>query len=152
MRRFHSYGPVDCEEHFCVPRQELIARCTEQLIGRPGKGGHYFTIWAPRQTGKTWLMRQVKQEIEARYGDQFIIGTMSVQGLIMEDDDPDEVFFRYTTKLFRESFRMKPAQAQNWGEWTDFFSIDEGLYCTGRIQPPQFQALRQQVLLLFIKH
>ena len=128
MRRFHSYGPVDCEEHFCVERQDLITRCTEQLIGRPKKSGHYFTIWAPRQTGKTWLMRQVKKEIEARYGDRFIIGTMSVQGLIMEDDDPDEVFFKYTTKLFRESFRMKPAQARDWEEWTDFFSIDEGMF------------------------
>ena len=128
MRRFYSYGPVNCKHHFCVERQDMIAYCTEQLIGDPEEGGHYFTIWAPRQTGKTWLMRQVKEEIETRYGDQFIIGTMSVQGLIMEDDDPDDVFFRYTIKLFRESFRMKPAQAQNWGEWTDFFSIDEGLF------------------------
>jgi len=73
-------------------------------------------------------MRQVKEEIETRYGDRFIIGTMSVQGLIMEDDDPDDVFFRYTTKLFRESFRMEPAQAQDWQAWTDFFSIDKGLF------------------------
>ncbi len=61
MRHFSSYGPVDCQEHFCVPRQALVAKGVEQLIGQPEKGGHYFTIWAPRQTGKTWLMRQIQQ-------------------------------------------------------------------------------------------
>ena len=57
MRTFFSYGPVDCEEHFCVPRSEIIERCFMQLIGNPEKGGHFFTIWSPRQCGKTWLMR-----------------------------------------------------------------------------------------------
>ncbi|GEM_PF-1343190 len=41
MRHFHSYGPVDCESHFCVKRQELIAQGVQQLIGQPEeKGGH----------------------------------------------------------------------------------------------------------------
>ncbi len=55
MRRFHSYGPVDCRHHFCVDRTELIEKCAGQLAGIPEEGGHYFTIWGPRQTGKTWL-------------------------------------------------------------------------------------------------
>jgi hypothetical protein len=25
----------------------------------PAEGGHYITVWAPRQTGKTWLMQQI---------------------------------------------------------------------------------------------
>ncbi len=58
MRYFHSYGPVDCEEHFCVARTSLVQQCADQLVGNPEKGGRYFTIWAPRQCGKTWLMRQ----------------------------------------------------------------------------------------------
>ncbi len=32
MRRFHSYGPVDCQEHFCVERKELVERCINQLL------------------------------------------------------------------------------------------------------------------------
>jgi hypothetical protein len=63
MRRFHSYGPVDCRYHFCVDRQTLVERCIDQLVGIPDQGGHYFTIWAPRQTGKTWLMRQMREGI-----------------------------------------------------------------------------------------
>jgi len=80
MRHFHSYGPVDCEEHFCVKRQELITQGVEQLIGQPEKGGHYFTIWAPRQTGKTWLMRQIRANISKRYPD-FTVYSFSLGNL-----------------------------------------------------------------------
>jgi hypothetical protein len=38
MRRFHSYGPVDAEEHFCVERGELVEQCVERLLGNPDKG------------------------------------------------------------------------------------------------------------------
>lgn len=78
MRRFHSYGPVDCRYHFCVDRQTLVERCIDQLVGIPDQGGHYFTIWAPRQTGKTWLMRQMREEIPQRYGDQFTLFDFSL--------------------------------------------------------------------------
>ncbi len=60
MRRFSSYGPVDTQEHYYVPRKELIERAYTQLLGyNPKKGGNYFTVWAPRQTGKTWVMQQI---------------------------------------------------------------------------------------------
>jgi len=47
----------------------LVKNCLDHIIGEPGKSGHYFTIWGFRQTGKTWLMRQVKQQIENDYPD-----------------------------------------------------------------------------------
>jgi len=60
MRKFSSYGPVDRDLHYYVPRQELIDRAFQELKGDdPNKGGHYLTVWAPRQTGKTWIMQQV---------------------------------------------------------------------------------------------
>ena len=56
MRRFHSYGSIDTEEHYYAPRQELIEKAYTQLIGyNPQKGGHYFTVWAPRQTERPGL-------------------------------------------------------------------------------------------------
>ena len=59
MRKFSSYGPVDKDLHYYVPRQALIDRAHTQLVGEnPDKGGHYITIWAPRQAGKTWVMQQ----------------------------------------------------------------------------------------------
>ncbi|MBF0396092.1 MAG: AAA-like domain-containing protein [Desulfobacterales bacterium] len=56
-RTFSSYGPVDTEQNYYVPRTELINRAYNQLIGDDiERGGHYFTVWAPRQSGKSWVM------------------------------------------------------------------------------------------------
>lgn len=67
MRQFSSYGPIDTELHYYVPRTALIEHILTQLKGNsPEKGGHYLTVWGPRQTGKTWIMRetflQLKQD------------------------------------------------------------------------------------------
>ena len=128
MRRFHSYGPVNSKQHFCVERQALLGQCTEQLIGDPEEGGHYFTIWAPRQTGKTWLMRQVKKEIETRYGDRFMIGTMSVQGVILKDDDPAETFLDKVPLLMWETFRRKIEAPSDWEAFKGLFDRGEGMF------------------------
>lgn len=64
-RQFFSYGPLDKSEHFYAKRQELIDKAYNQLIGRnPAKGGHYITVWGPRQTGKSWLLREVLLRLE----------------------------------------------------------------------------------------
>jgi len=60
MRKFSSYGPIDIEEAYYAPRTELIQQTYDQLLGEnPAKTGHYITVWAPRQTGKTWVTNQV---------------------------------------------------------------------------------------------
>ena len=60
MRRtFSSYGPVSTASNYFVPRTELVERAVMQLVGEnPEEGGHYFTVWGPRQTGKSWVTRQ----------------------------------------------------------------------------------------------
>ncbi len=128
MRRFHSYGPVDCEDHFCAPREGLIRKCKEQLVGKPEKGGHYFTIWAPRQTGKTWLMRRVKEEIEGTEEGAFIVGDMSMQGVILEEDDPDDVFFRHVPRLFRHAFGVSIEAPGRWDDWIRLFDKESGVF------------------------
>ena len=53
MLEFSSYGPVDEELHYHVPRTELINQAFGQVMGKvPQKGGRYITVWAPRQAGK----------------------------------------------------------------------------------------------------
>jgi len=60
MRTFSSYGPIDTTLHYYAPRKELLDFGFRQLIGRnPEKGGHYITVWAPRQTGKTWALNNI---------------------------------------------------------------------------------------------
>lgn len=54
MRYFNTYGPVNTAEHYVVPRSELGAAIVEQIVE-----GKYFTIFAPRQMGKTTLLRDL---------------------------------------------------------------------------------------------
>ncbi|QTA83437.1 AAA ATPase-like domain-containing protein [Desulfonema limicola] len=128
MRRFHSYGPVDCEEHFCIQRKELIDQCFKQLIGHPEKGGHYFTIWSPRQCGKTWLMRQVKKEIEKQYPEKFVIGMMSMQGIVLEQDDRPEVFLSRLPLLMSRFFNVNIKVPDSWEEFGKIFSKQMNLF------------------------
>ena len=128
MRRFHSYGPVNSQLHFCVERNELVNQCMNQLVGEPEEGGHYFTIWAPRQTGKTWLMRQVKRRIEETYKDRFILGAMSMQGVVLEDEEPENAFLKWTPLLVRDTFGLKIDTPRDWKEWIDIFHEAEGIF------------------------
>lgn len=60
MRTFSSYGPVSKESNFYVPRKELLQKAYDNLVGKhPDEGGHYFTVWASRQCGKSWLLREL---------------------------------------------------------------------------------------------
>jgi hypothetical protein len=60
MRTFSSYGPVDKDLHFHVPRTDQVQAIQNRLVGDPPeKGGHYITVWEPRRRGKTWIMREV---------------------------------------------------------------------------------------------
>ncbi|MCP4133888.1 MAG: AAA family ATPase, partial [bacterium] len=85
MRKFSSYGPVDTELHYYAPRQELIDRAYKQLVGdNPEKGGHYITVWAPRQTGKSWVMNEVLYRLED--DERFDVVKLNLERLKTEDD------------------------------------------------------------------
>jgi hypothetical protein len=86
MRKFSSYGPVDTDLNYYVPRTALINRALIQLVGEnPEKGGHYITVWAPRQRGKTWIIAQVLQKLqkEQQYAD-FDVVFLSLQHFLMQ--------------------------------------------------------------------
>ncbi len=126
MKQFHSYGPVNEKYHFAVKRNEMISSCLKNLVGAPGEDGHFFTIWAPRQTGKTWLMRQVAKEIENRCPDRFLIIKMSCQGIVMNEDPPDTDFLTKIPKLMLDSLDMDVEAPLTWEEWALFFHKKKG--------------------------
>ena len=69
MRRFSSYGPLNPRLHYYAPRKELIENAYTTLVGEnPEEGGHYITVWAPRQCGKTWAMLEILQKIKKAEG------------------------------------------------------------------------------------
>ncbi|MCP4398837.1 MAG: hypothetical protein GY801_16255 [bacterium] len=64
MRKFSSYGQINKNLHYYVPRTELIEKAYRGLLGEiPDEGGHYLTVWAPRQTGKSSVMLEVAQKL-----------------------------------------------------------------------------------------
>jgi Cdc6-like AAA superfamily ATPase len=70
MRKFSSYGAPNKKSDYYVPREALITSAIRQLKGEElDDSGHYITVWAPRQTGKTWVMQEVVSTIEQ--DDQF---------------------------------------------------------------------------------
>lgn len=129
MRRFHSYGPVDCRHHFCVPRSELVTYCLEQLMGYPEDGGHYFTIWGPRQTGKTWLIRQMEQLIPQKYDDQFAVVSLSLGGLrgLTSQPQTDDHTLPHPLSRLLETLPGNP-QVKDWADFQRLFSRNGGLW------------------------
>jgi hypothetical protein len=76
-------------------------------MGHLEKGGHYFTIWSSRQCGKTRLMRQAAEKIEADDPDRFTIGMMSLQGVMMKPEESEEALLKRLPLLFLEAFNLK---------------------------------------------
>jgi len=129
MKAFHSYGPVDHDAHYCVNRTELIEQCVQQLLGeKPEKGGHYFTIWAPRQTGKTWLIQQSIKKIQKQCGDKYIIGNLSMQGLKFDDDDPADEFLIEIPGIISQKFRIEIDPLKRWTDFQNLFNKEKGIF------------------------
>ena len=58
MRYFNTSGPNIPKEHYTIKRQQLIKK-GKNLVEKK----RYFTIWAPRQTGKSTYFRQLADEL-----------------------------------------------------------------------------------------
>ena len=58
MRYFNTSGPCNPKEHYTVMRKALIAKGRDKV-----QKGRYFTIFAPRQSGKTTYFQLLIQEL-----------------------------------------------------------------------------------------
>ncbi|MBS3778758.1 MAG: AAA-like domain-containing protein [Desulfovermiculus sp.] len=62
MRFFNTAGPVNCQDHYCLPPlQRFDLPEMEMLIGQK----KYFVLHAPRQTGKTSCMLALQEHLNA---------------------------------------------------------------------------------------
>ena len=59
MRKFNTSGPNIEAKHYTIERTELIKQGMELV-----EDERYFTIWAPRQTGKSTYFRQLAKKLE----------------------------------------------------------------------------------------
>ena len=58
MKKFNTSGPNIPARHYTIQRTDLIEKGVELV-----KDDRYFTIWAPRQTGKSTYFRQLAEEL-----------------------------------------------------------------------------------------
>jgi len=91
MRKFSSYGPLDIESNYFAPRDKLINDTYENLTG-DSRGGHYITVWAPRQSGKTWTLQQVRNRINQQNKFDVAIISMGSGKTIDSEKDILELF------------------------------------------------------------
>ncbi|MCP4399180.1 MAG: hypothetical protein GY801_18000 [bacterium] len=97
MRTFSSYGQVNTEQHYYAPRTALIERAYTQLVGdNPEKDGHYITVWAPRQTGKSSVMLEATKRLRRQEGYKVVL--MTIESAKYERD-PDAVLRIFLREL-----------------------------------------------------
>ena len=59
MRYFNTSGPNIISQHYTLMRPQLVAEGLKKI-----EGDRYFTIWAPRQTGKSTYFRLLASRLE----------------------------------------------------------------------------------------
>ncbi len=59
MREFNTSGPNIPKQHYTIERTPLIKQGLKLV-----EKSRYFTIWAPRQTGKSTYFRQLAEELK----------------------------------------------------------------------------------------
>ncbi len=85
MKKFNTSGPNIPSKHYTINRIELINKGIELV-----KDERYFTIWAPRQTGKSTYFGQLAEELEKQ---DYKVTQISFEGYI-----------KTTLKTFLEEF------------------------------------------------
>ncbi|QTA90870.1 AAA-like domain-containing protein [Desulfonema magnum] len=142
MRKFSSYGPVDKDLHFHVSRQEIIQNSLARLIGdNPNKGGHYITVWAPRQCGKTWIMNEVFHKL--RKDKRFHVLSLDLEYLKMQEDT--NRIFKSVANQIAERLKLKNISADTPDDFHKLFMkgvIDQPLI----LMIDEFDALAEDAI------
>ncbi len=125
MRTFHSYEEVNPDIHYYVPREELIEKAYHNLLGaEPAYGGHYITVWGPRQSGKTWVMREVIDRFKLRNNEDsahpFEVAILTMQS--GKNIDNDEGILRMLVNDLSNWFKKDLPQIKQWEFLETLFS------------------------------
>ena len=121
MKKFSSYGPVDKDLHYYVPREQLIRNACGRLLGDdPEKSGEYITIWAPRQCGKTWIMIEVLWRLME--DDRFHVLKLDLEHLKIVENT-DEIVKAIVTDIIGK-LNLKSVHINNLNEFKYLFKND----------------------------
>ncbi|OQY29374.1 MAG: hypothetical protein B6244_03950 [Candidatus Cloacimonetes bacterium 4572_55] len=118
MRTFSSYGPISVKTNYFAPREELVDQIYRDLIGVEEGGGHYITIWAPRQTGKTWALMQVADRIfEEKEFDLLMINVE-----ILKDSENSQSVLQGFVHILSDYLDISSFEITKWIELADIFT------------------------------
>ncbi len=145
MRKFSSYGQINTNLHYYAPRTALIENAHTQLVGEiPEEGGHYITVWAPRQVGKSTVVLEVAKKIKQ-------IGEYDVALITMEgaknETDPDvvlRIFLRELRYMLEKDFPTRIS-------WEEFPELFTRAYCEKPLILilDEFDALHESIINKF---
>ncbi|SHF27883.1 Predicted ATPase, AAA+ ATPase superfamily [Marinitoga hydrogenitolerans DSM 16785] len=100
MRRFCTSGPVDKKTCYYVERPDIMEEALDHI-----ENWRYFTVSAPRQTGKTTLLNDIVEKTKDKYLPIFI----SFESYVSKSEDDfletfvidilDDIEYRYNKKI-----------------------------------------------------
>ncbi|MCP4134549.1 MAG: ATP-binding protein [bacterium] len=102
-REFNTSGPCLAESHYMLPPLERLSQVRE-LIDRK----KYFIIHAPRQTGKTTLLRSLSRQLTEE--GSYAAITVSLESFTQ--DDPDKSLPRIVRHIIYTAQEQLPAPIQ----------------------------------------
>ncbi|HLP44401.1 MAG TPA: AAA-like domain-containing protein [Candidatus Kapabacteria bacterium] len=103
-RYFNTSGPNIRARHYTVERVHLIEKGI-QLV----KGERYFTIWAPRQTGKSTYFKILAQDLKELGYDVVQINAENYE------EAPASAFFNYLSREIEENWKIS-IKSSNFGD------------------------------------
>ncbi len=119
MRKFSSYGQVQTNLHYYAPRTALIDLAYTQLLGeKPEQDGHYITVWAPRQAGKSSVMLEAVKRLQKHK--EFEVVSITIESAKYHDD-PGAVLHIFVQELRYKLERDLP-KISTWEELPALFT------------------------------
>lgn len=94
-RYFNTSGPNRMDEHYTLKREELIERGIEMV-----RKERYFTLWAPRQTGKSTYFRMLAKKLEAIGFQALHIDVENFQSA------SENIFLQFLTNRFNQKLNI----------------------------------------------
>jgi hypothetical protein len=100
-RYFNTSGPNIPSKHYTLPRVELVEMGIKKV-----EDERYFTIWAPRQTGKSTYFRLLADALQQM---DYIVVHVNVEGQL---NSSEEVLCKYISKYITQQLGI-PFNATN---------------------------------------
>ncbi|MEM7532515.1 MAG: AAA-like domain-containing protein [Chloroflexota bacterium] len=91
------------------------------MVGNSVEGnGHYITVWAPRQAGKTWVMQEVVEQL--RTSGEFEVGIITMQDA--KEDKSDESVLETFVQELNNWFDRDFPDVTEWKQVKSLFTAD----------------------------